>query len=288
MRVAICYFAYKRSDKVKITLNALLKCRRINEVDIVIFQDNFNGEVDCMQVEITYNTIMEIINKSTHPNIRLIQWKEHVGSEISLIKGTEYLLKKNDCAIRIEEDIEVREDFLEYMLLALERYKEYDNIFAICSFNPAFVTNKDIFIASPFRVWGCGFYAEKFFNINWDKNEMYNQLGKKDYKKLFELFPYSKNLCKDNLVGLSWDYVVEDRLIMYHCYVNDLKCVYPNCSYVRNIGFDGSGVHSGYNTKDNLNFYKKIKLNFDDYYLSDSDNIELINATIKSYHLEME
>ncbi len=40
-------------------------------------------------------------------------------------------------------------------------------------------------------------------------------------------------------------------------YFTDTYCVYPNVSLIRNIGFDGSGVHCRYSNSFTVNNYEK-------------------------------
>lgn len=286
MDIAVAYFAYRRFDKVSITLQALLKCEGIENMPVIIFQDNAIDQEDNVNVNKTRSVINQIITQNTNVKFEYNLWKKHVGSEMSLITGISYALNKYGCVIRIEEDIEVRPDFLLFMKTSLERYRNDPRIFAICSFNPRFRCGHNVFLARPLRVWGCGLWADRFNKEVWNKKYIAEKLGEKNSEELFELFPYSIQLCCENLLGLSWDKVMEDRMLMYYCFVKELYCVYPDCSYVRNIGFDGSGVHSGYKLQENTNLNKIVKLTFDDYILNKDEELELINTSIRSYHAD--
>ena len=67
---------------------------------------------------------------------------------------------------------------------------------------------------------------------------------------------------------------------IYYLYKNKLKCVFPTKSMVRNIGQDGSGLHSGENEElQNQAIYNGAVI-----YDFDAENDSLSNAAVSNYH----
>lgn len=281
-KMAICYFAYNRPDKVKITLPAIARCEGVENVPIIIIQDNIkNHRID--EGVTKTKEFIELFQKSNAKlKIDYIQWKRNAGPYISLTQGIAYALEKYERAIRIEDDIEVKTDFLKHMEAAFDYYDNDEKIFSIASYNPSFLGESDSFLSKRACTWGGGFYRKKFFEISWNKGmTLLEGIDTKEFKRVY---PNAYDFFEYNKVGILWEDVSEDLMIAYHTVINNLYTVYFNQSLCRNIGFD-SGVHGHPDNETNTvntNYYLDFtqEVSFSDHILKENEEEKLIKGII--------
>lgn len=279
-QTAICYFAFNRPDKVEITLEAIAKLEGIKETPIIIIQDNIKRYQSKGGVERVRDYINNYINRHSELQIEYIQWKQNAGPFISLTQGMIYAFEKYDRVIRIEDDIEVRKEFLLFMNAAFDYYENDDRVFSISSYNPSYIhTGGDVFLSKCFCPWGAGFYRSKFIEISWRRElSTIEGINEKEFKRIYPNSMYYYNRNKE---GFYWENVYEDLMIAYYTILNNMYSVYSNYSFCRNVGFD-SGVHGTERYKDVLNrqYDSLLPANykFDEYLLNPEEEKELIKS----------
>ena len=275
---AVCFFAYNRPEIVRITLNAIAACDEIDETPLIIVQDNSAPHRFDINVKRTHDLIVEFINHNSSLNIEYIFWKRNAGPFISLTQGMSYALDKYDRVIRIEDDIEVRPDFLVKMKAALSHYEDDERVFGVSGYNPSFNCGKDTFMAERECLWGGGIYRKRFREISWNKDrDLLNGIDVMKYKKTH---PHVADVFDANMNNYLWDEASEDLLISYHIVKHNLYTVFFDQSLCRNRGFD-SGVHGlkGYKKNTDCNYYvKKDCLCFTDYKLSEKEMNQFSNS----------
>ena len=129
MHSPVTFFAYKRPHHAKKSLEALSKNKESISTDLFVFIDGHKEER-----EITYIDQVEQVVKSytgKFKSIYIERFKQNKGSARNTIDGITKVLSRYETVIDIEEDIQVSENFLEYMNLALVRYKNNKKVFHI-------------------------------------------------------------------------------------------------------------------------------------------------------------
>ncbi len=279
-QTAICFFAFNRPDKVEITLEAIARLEGIKETPIIIVQDNTKRYQSDKGVELVRDYINEFIKRHRELQIEYIQWKQNAGPFISLTQGMMYAFEKYDRVIRIEDDIEVRKEFLVFMNEAFDYYENDDRIFSISSYNPSYMCEgRDVFLSKCFCPWGAGFYRSRFKEIIWRRES--STIDGIDEKEFERIFPNSMYYYNRNKEGFCWEDVSEDLMIAYYTIMNNKYSVYSNYSFCRNVGFD-SGVHGSAIKKvvSNRQYNSLLPKHyrFDSYLLKPEEENELIRS----------
>lgn len=256
--------AYVRLEHLKQTLGALKNNFLAEESELYVFSDApREGDERNVQALRTYAATI-----SGFKSVTVIE-REQNNRVYNNRGGIDFLLNKYKKVIWLEEDIITSQYFLKYMNDALIAYKDNDKIISITGYCPPIRIpdsyDKDVFLLKRFNAWGFGVWKHKFepFSYSIDKDE-YNRLLSSTKPVLDrygkDIFGMVEKEANNELDAL-------DVKLMYFQAVHDLYTVYPVRSMVKNIGFDGSGLHCGNTGR------------FD---------VELSNSKIKINHLDKE
>jgi hypothetical protein len=257
MKIGTAVLAYNRVNHFKKVINAIIK-EKIQEINVYIDGPE-NNSIYKNQLK-----IIEVVNKNKNKiKINLIKQTKNNGLAFSVINAVESELKNNDAMILIEDDCVPQKGFFQYMYSTLKKYKKNKNIKSVCSYNNLNLNDKNsAFFLKRFNPWGWATWKDRWKQFDpLIKNAVnkLNLLGKVD-KLPTDLKNYCKNDSilqgKQDIWSLSWT--------LSH-YMDDSLVVYPPISLIKNIGFDGSGVHclktNIFNVKNNSNsnkiFYPK-------------------------------
>lgn len=157
------------------------------------------------------------------------------------------LLNKYGKIIQLEDDNIVSKHFLKYMNEALEFYKDYKNIGAICGYQlPIKIPKnykKDIYLGLRYSPWGVGFTKRWYEQINMDNIDRYSIAIKPENKKKF--LKAGKSLLDILKEDSEKKIYAPDARICFHQIMNNIYSIFPCISLVKNVGFDGSGEHNG-------------------------------------------
>ena len=99
----------------------MLLNKEINQTFVYIFVDKF---LDLKDKE-SYLEVKKLLKRyqSKFENIEIIYNKENKGLARNITEGINFVFKKNEKIIVLEDDIEVAGSFLSYMNKALDKYK---------------------------------------------------------------------------------------------------------------------------------------------------------------------
>lgn len=171
----------------------------------------------------------------------------NLGAQDSVNSAIEFVLKEHGKVIFLEDDIVTSKYFLKYMNESLEIFKNDENIFGICGFNPPdFLLpkeyNEDIYMWGYYNPWGIGIWQEKWMGIDWELKgfeDFYK--NKKQVLKFFR----GENHSFLNLMAVKKGHAkAADAIIEWNIFMNNQNCIFPKYSLTKNIGLIGEGVHS--------------------------------------------
>lgn len=167
----------------------------------------------------------------------------------------EYVSQKWDTFIYTEDDNVFSPNFLEYVNICLEKYRDDDSVVAVSGyFWPVNVTgSNDVFkMNSVFSAWGYATWTEKF-------NKMTNNICLESFERILHRSQIINRLRKDNpfifteLIKGYFEYAgclmkdgqVQPIDLAYGVvmFARGYNMIYPAVSKVRNCGNDGSGVN---------------------------------------------
>lgn len=161
------------------------------------------------------------------------------------------LPQEYDSYIATEDDNEFSPCFLEYMNQNLEKYKDDSTVFSICGFLspkedlPSFGGYSQ-FMANRYVAWGVGKWKTKSveYNAFACRNNVIKLVKSRVVRNFFEETNNEWILC--GLVKMSkGGHLLGDVIVDAYLVYNNMRCVFPTISMVRNNGMDGSGQHCG-------------------------------------------
>ena len=214
MTTALAIFGWKRSEHLRKCLEAV---SRNEPIDTFIFLDGgYTNEV----VEIVIKFC-----KEQHGRF-LFADKKHRGCAKAIYTGIDKILLSFDSIIVIEDDIIVADNFIEYMLKGLEYYKDKKDVGSLTGYT--LIKNPQMYASKRFTCWGWATWKDRWekFERNIEPLDNWGD----------DILPMLDRALKGKLD--TWDI----QFAVHHL-VNNLKCIHPPKSLVKNIGTDGTGTH---------------------------------------------
>ena len=194
--------------------------------------------------------------------VHVVCAEHNKGLANSIIGGVTEVINKHGRVIVLEDDLLTSPYFLKYMNIAMAKYESYPAVFTISANRPP--VNKmaipanypyDVFVSiRPFST-GWATWKDKWNRIDWSLDYLDDFLKHPEQIEAFNRGgdDLTEMLClqRDGKID-SWAirYAFQH---FYHHAVAILPCV----PYVDNIGFDGTGIHSG---TDDTDFRNKVSL----------------------------
>uniref|UniRef100_UPI00261C03E3 hypothetical protein n=1 Tax=Helicobacter japonicus TaxID=425400 RepID=UPI00261C03E3 len=248
----IILFTYNRPKHTIQTIQALSANPLALKSDLYIYQDapKPNASKDILQSHTqTKNYIQDFITNNTQKplfkSITFIEREYNLGLADSIIDGVSFVINKHEKAIILEDDIIVSPVFLDYMNAALQRYENEPKVWSIAAWSYPIDTSGlgDCYFWRLPHCWGWATWASRWQyykrDITWAL-ENFSQ-SDIDYINIDGVAHYYDHLLA-NAQGKIKTWAIFNYLIGYkHNALN----LCPSTSYIKQIGFDGSGVHCG-------------------------------------------
>mgnify|MGYP002959656942 CR=1 FL=1 len=193
-------------------------------------------------------------DKESHNNfMKLIVYRRHTNCGVGGLNSNSNLLhtemqEKYDCYIISEDDNVFSPNFLEYMNCCFSRFKNDDNIVAICGYTQPYPfvneNNSYFFHKTDMSCWGYGLWSSKIQKIEkeiksgfFEKSFSVHNIIKIKKYGLNRLYQYLSYVLR-NQKKYFW---VTDCVISCYVILTDKYVINPTVSKVRNIGWDESG-----------------------------------------------
>lgn len=274
MDIATILFTYNRYKHTNEVINAL----RNNTAPIkklYIFQDGLKNE----EHKNEWEKVGELIHKIDFCPTEVHISRQNRGVAESIVSGINYVLERHSAVVVIEDDCVPSVSFNQFMIQCLNKYKDNRQVWCIggCA-NPVEIKK------TQYDVYGCGRTSSSGWGTWKDRWEMFSY-DCKILKKLKEDENGSRilatwgNDCEEILLADiagkcdAWD--IYWTLLVFK---NAGICVLPYESLIRNIGWDGSGVHCGVTDQYDVKVSDEIVSEF-----VLPDKIELEQTTKEAY-----
>lgn len=261
----IIVFAYNRPEHLRKTLTWLGQNELANESTLYIFCDgpkvNASEEMRKRIADLHAQAkqyAIEAPKQGKFKAVHVICAEKNKGLANSIIGGVTEVLDKHGRVIILEDDLLTSPYFLKYMNEALDKYESYPSVFSVSANRPP--VNKmaipadyeyDVFVSlRPFST-GWATWKNKWERIDWSLDYLNDFLKHPEQIKAF-------NRGGDDLTNmllLQSDHKIDSWAIRYsfqHFY-HHAVAILPCIPYVDNIGFDGTGIHSGNDEHDYRN-----------------------------------
>ncbi|WP_428687916.1 glycosyltransferase family 2 protein [Roseibium sp.] len=238
----VALFAFNRPEHTRQTLEALAANDLAPETRLTVFLDGSRDEED----EKNRLRILSLLREETRfGSVNVVEREENFGLTRNIIGGVTQMLSLRDRVIVVEDDIITSPTFLRYMNNALSRYESEYKVWHISGYTEPLNSNRstDAYFSRVMNCWGWGTWKDK-----WQSFE------KNPEKLVSEFTPEMIEDFNLNVNERFWSQVlanVDGRLNTWAIfwYATIFKqgglCLNPYVSFVRNIGFDGTGVHCG-------------------------------------------
>lgn len=250
----IVLFAYNRPDHIRRTLETLSANDLASDSDLIIFADGPKLNADEEQIKRIVAVRDILANISGFKSVRLHLSPVNKGLANSVIDGVSQVITKYGRAIVVEDDLETSPSFLRFMNEALEYYEQDKRIFTIGGYNyPLRVPvsyKHDIYASYRCESWGWATWADRWILANWNTSSY--SILKDPTKRAIKKF----NRGGDDLYDMLLDWVNGRNdswaIRWQNClYEHNGWCISPIKTFVKNIGFDGTGANCGVNQEHN-------------------------------------
>ncbi len=267
MIIGTVLFTYHRNVHTEKVIKALSENDILPE-KLYIFQDgikestNYDG----------WNKVNDLIQ-----NINWCETEVHVsetnkGIERTVVDGINYAFQECDAVIVLEDDCVTHRQFMRFMKQALNYYRNEEKVYCVSGYAwdvDLSIQNNDSYFSGRSCSTGWGTWKEKWSQYEGDYRILSKIMNNPEAYERLQV--WGRDL-PEMLIGNlqdkcdAWDVFWSLKIIE-----KDGYCVSPYRQMVHNIGFDGSGVHSGKRQENRIgweddnkkifSFPKKIEVN---------------------------
>lgn len=235
-----------------------------------------------------YRLINEYVdNISGFKKVVVIRHPHNLGPSGNADALRELVKKKYDRYICSEDDEEFSPNYLQYMNECLTRFKDNENVVAICGYNtPMCDYEKKLanYCKNAFPIHGYNAHASALW---FDK--IPNVVTKDQLLKSFRLA--FKAIWQNHAIAVRNAIVLRDKESQLpdmgrelYCAFNNKYCIFPRVSKVRNWGFDGSGVNCEVvSTWGDMDIDTNKTFNLDDIVVKDYPEIKMLEKQIYGF-----
>lgn len=254
----ILLFTYNRPAHTRQTLEALLNNELRSESELFIFSDGYKNDTDKKEVL----KVREIIHSvDGFKQIHIIENAHNLGLAKNIIEGVTQVVDEYGKVIVLEDDLVTSRYFLTFMNEALEKFRDEEKIGHVHGYCFPISNLPDTFLIKWAGSWGWATWNRAWKYFNPEGKALLAEIEKRKLTKSFDFngkYPFVRMLKRQvNGVNNSW-------AIRWYAslFLNNMLSLNAGKSLVQNIGFDGSGIHSGKDDVWTTNLYRD-KLNVD-------------------------
>lgn len=242
----IVLFVYNRPWHTEQTLNALMQNELANESVLYIYADGPKEKATLDQLK-KIDEVRRLIRKTKWcKEVNIIKAEKNKGLADSIIDGVTEIVNKYGKIIVLEDDLVCAKGFLSYMNTALDKFADEEKVMQVSGYMfPLQVIPKgESFFLLMATSWGWATWkrAWDFFDPS---AQGYHELKtNKTLSNKFDLhgsYPYSAMLISqmENRQLSSW------AIRWWWCIFKKRGlALFPDCSLVKNIGYDLEGTHT--------------------------------------------
>ena len=237
----VLLFTYNRPFHTRETLNALLKNQLCKESELFVFSDGGKNEVDEKKVK----EVREIIHAvDGFQKIHIIENNDNLGLANNIIGGVTKVIEEYGKVIVMEDDLITSPYFLTFMNEALDMFENEDRIGHIHGYCYPLPGLPETFLIKWTGSWGWATWKRAWQKFNPDGELLLSEIESRKQSRTFDFngkYPYMRMLRRQvKAINNSWAIRWNASL-----FLNNMLSLNAGKSLVKNIGFDGSGTHSG-------------------------------------------
>ena len=247
---AIAVFLFNRPEHTKLMLQSLSECDNAGKYKILVFLDGPRDQADIPKIEevgLVLSEFEEILD------LHVTVHSKNLGLAESVISGVTKVLRSYDSVIVLEDDLILNPVALNFLDQAVSLMKLNSEIFSASAYSPVDLRESpshqdmayDGYFANRTHSWGWAITQTNWSRIDWKLQNLNDALRDRGVLDFFvkggsDLIPMLIEQLKGNIN--SWAIRMAFQAAIFREYT-----LYPSATLVRNIGFDGTGVHCGVN-----------------------------------------
>lgn len=238
----IALFVYNRPNHTRQTVESLKENHLAPQSDLFIFADGAKSQRDENAVQKVATYIASI---DGFKSVTIVKQENNLGLANSIIKGVTQLSESHGKFIVFEDDLVCSPFTLTYFNDALQRYNNEQKIFHIsASMFPIRIEENlpETFLYRAVHSWGWASWKRAWDKFNPDVDDLLAQFDQQkisdfSFEGKMNFWKQMKDLKagKNNSWAIRWYASV---------FLNSGLSLNPTHSLIKNIGHDGSGVHS--------------------------------------------
>ncbi len=237
----ILLFTYNRPSHTRQTLDTLIHNKLCRESELFVFSDGHKGETDKKEVQEVRQIIRSI---EGFKKIHIIENTNNLGLAKNIINGVTRIINEYGKVIVLEDDLMTSPYFLTFMNEALTMFENENKVGHIHGYCYPLPELPDAFLIKWTGSWGWATWQRAWQQFNPDGKALLQEIEQRNLSKSFDFngnYPYTRMLRRQvNGQNNSWAIRWNASL-----FLKDMLSVNAGKSLVSNIGFDGSGTHSG-------------------------------------------
>jgi len=243
----IALFVYNRPDHTLRVLKALTLNELAGQSELFIFSDGPRHDASEESIARIQSVRDVIRQKKWCREVHIIEQSTNLGMSQSVISGITRVLRDHERVIVLEDDILPSPVFLSFMNESLDFFAREDRVISISSFN-FFARSKripELFFSQLVDCWGWATWRRGWDLFEPDAAKLLNEIDRQNARLEFNVndaYDYYGMLRKTN------EQEIDSWAIRWYAsgFVHKKLSLYPKISLAKNIGFDGTGVNSGY------------------------------------------
>lgn len=242
----VALFTYKRPEHTKATLDALARNDLADQTDLIIYSDAARTAAD----EAAVAAVRALIRQTTgFRSVRVVERSANLGLARSIITGVSEILQDHETVIVVEDDLLTARHFLAFMNEALRHYAADPRAFSVTGHTfPAKALRiprdyaYDTYAGVRCSSWSWGTWRDRWARVDWDMTYYPEFCACEDLQARFNRGGGDMTA----MLHMQHRGAIDSWAIRF-CYAhtaNDMHCIYPVRTLVKNIGLDNSGTHS--------------------------------------------
>jgi hypothetical protein len=237
----IALFVFKRPEHTQQALMALSANPEFFSSPLFIYCDGARGADDARNVERT----RELVRNFKHPAKTIIEAERNRGLAESVIAGVTELVTRFGQVIVVEDDLVVNAGFLCYLNTVLEIYRDSPQVMQVSAYMfpiPELAEKRETLFLPNISSWGWATWSRAWKHFDAEGKGWNSLLCSANLRHRFNVngaYDYSDMLLRQMsgeidswAIRWNWSVFRHGGLVSY-----------PPVSFVKNIGFDGSGTH---------------------------------------------
>lgn len=242
MPTPVALFVYARLDHTRRTVEALAANELAAETDLFVFADGPKREAHTDAVAKVREYIKTI---KGFRSVQIREQSKNMGLANSIIAGVSDVVAKYGRVIVVEDDLVTSPFFLRFMNDGLDVYETNADVVMISGYAfPSPIAMPETYFMKGIECWGWATWASGWDVFRADGKILLKELEDKNLLDAFDLnggYPFSQML-RNQIAG-----TVDSWAVRWHAsaFLANKVSLFPGKTLVVNIGFDGTGTHSG-------------------------------------------